>query len=334
MKTTLGLLLILAMLAGNRKTASAQHDCPGPADKTDTWFNVPTKTLGGKQLWTDYVHLHGYRIQRNVMTGHHRLLDPADVRLAWGNIAGCQQELARVADEQRLPPMTGRVAIVLHGLTRTRASMKPLASHLSENSDVTVINLSYASTRSSIDQHAAALASIIEHLPQVREIDFVGHSMGNIVVRYYLGQLRSQRDPRFRRMVMLAPPNQGSRLARLLQDNLLFRTFWGISGQDLSRRWPEIERHLATPDFEFGIIAGNRPDEATLDNPLIRNNNDLVVTVDETRLPGARDFIQRDLLHSTMMKEPAVHEATLSFLEHGYFVSADQRQPIPVEAGQ
>ncbi|MDG2013091.1 MAG: alpha/beta hydrolase, partial [Pirellulaceae bacterium] len=299
--------------------------------KAESYFNLPTKTMGGKQVWTDFVHLRGYRIQQNVMTKHYRLLDPKDVRLAWGNMQGCTEELQKIAEKKELQPVSGRVLIVLHGLIRSRGGMQSIADYVAEETDITVINMSYASARTSIDRHAAALASVVSHLPEATEIDFLAHSMGNIVIRYYLGQLATKEDPRFRRMVMLAPPNKGSRLARLMQDNLLFKTFWGVSGQELSRHWEVLESKLCEPEFEFGIIAGMRPESSSLDNPLFGEKNDLVVSVEETRLPGAADFIQMDLLHSTMMNDDRVKQATTSFLENGFFRSAAEREPIPAK---
>ncbi len=344
-KRIIYLTAILIMVASNSDNASAQSDShdsgktrdmatedsaeePTRKELQETFFNLPIKTFGGKQLWSDLIHLHGYRLQKNVVTNHHRLLDPKDVRLAWGGRAGCQEKLDKITLEKELKPMTGRVLIVLHGLTRTRGAMKPIGKFIQDGSDITVINVSYASTRTSIDEHAEGLASVIEHLPEVTEINFLGHSMGSIVVRYYIGKYKPEGDERFGRMVMLAPPNNGSRLAQRLQDNFLFKTFWGVSGQDLSRNWDEIEKTLATPEFEFGVIAGGQPEQSALDNPLLSGKNDLVVSVEETRLIGAHDFMQQRLLHSTMMKQKEVWQAALSFLENGYFSSAAERSPI------
>ncbi|MGI9516233.1 MAG: esterase/lipase family protein [Pirellulaceae bacterium] len=329
MKISLLILSItLAMVLGNQKSASAQ------AQETESTpaanWNLPTKTLGGKQFWTDFVNRHGYRIQQHVMTSHFRLLSPTDVRIAWGNFAACRQKLDEIILEKDVPPVTGRVLIVVHGLARTRAAMNPIVRYLAENSDLHVINMSYASTRGSISNHSEALASIIEHLPDADEISFLGHSMGSIVVRYYLGTEDNAHDPRFHRMVMLAPPNHGSRLAMRLQDNVIFKTFWGASGQDLSRHWTELSSSLATPEFEFGIIAGAQPDDAAISNPLIGGANDLVVTVAETRLVGASDFHQQPVLHSFIMNDAEVHQATLSFLDNGWFRTADARQPVTV----
>ncbi len=302
-----------------------------PAASENWPLNVSLKTLGGKQFWSDHVHFHGHRIQRNVATGHFRLLDQKNVRRAWGNFDQCRQALENIARRDQLQPMTGQVLIVMHGLTRTRSAMKPLSKYIEDNSDLTVLNVSYASTRQSIAQHAEALQQIIEHLPQVSEISFLGHSMGSIVVRYYLQMLHEQgkTDPRFRRMVMLAPPNRGSQFARRLQDYGVYKSLWGVGGQEMSRGWQEIQQKLATPHFEFGIIAGAQDDGSTMNNFLIEGRDDFVVGVEETKLGGAHDFLVRPLIHSTIMYDANVHSAALSFLQHGYFVSEHQRRPIP-----
>ena len=51
--------------------------------------------------------------------------------------------------------------------------------------------------------------------------------------------------------------------------------------------------------------------------------------MDETRLVGDRDFAVLPVLHMTMMNDPKVQEYTLRFLEYGYFIADEQRQPIP-----
>ncbi len=46
--------------------------------------NLPAKTLGGTQFWSDVLVQRDWRIQRNAWTGHCRLLDGQNVRRAWG----------------------------------------------------------------------------------------------------------------------------------------------------------------------------------------------------------------------------------------------------------
>ena len=291
--------------------------------------NWALKTNGGRQFWTDIQHFHGYRLQRNAYSHRHRLLDSNDVRLAWGTEERCQDQLQGIALREGLQPVQGKVLIILHGLGRTRGAMEPLAEYIQAHSDMTVLNVSYASTRLTIEDHADGLRSIIDRLPEVDEFYFVAHSLGNIIVRRWLGDEMSQADcstldPRFRRMVMLGPPNQGSGLARCLQDRVVFKLIAGRSAQQLSRYWAEMEPTLATPPFEFGIIAGY------LENGhrLLVGRNDRVVQVEETRLPGASDYREMSLLHTTMMIEPDVLSKVLTFLQEGYFVSPETMQPM------
>ena len=149
--------------------------------------NVPSQTLGGQQWWGDEMCFHGWRIQRHVLTSHCRLLDDTNRRRAWGTYEYCQARLIEMRDKQGLPPMQGKVVILLHGMFRTRASMHKLADYLESQGDFAVLRVSYPSTRASLDEHAQALATIIAGLgPQVTEIDLVAHSLGNLVVRLLL----------------------------------------------------------------------------------------------------------------------------------------------------
>ena len=48
-------------------------------------------------------------------------------------------------------------------------------------------------------------------------------------------------------------------------------------------------------------------------------------------LAGARDFLCVPAIHTVIMDDRAVQEATLRFLEHGYFIADDTRHPIEPE---
>jgi hypothetical protein len=46
--------------------------------------NLPTKTMGGLVFWTNVADINGWKLQRNWVFGNCRILDPNDVRRAWG----------------------------------------------------------------------------------------------------------------------------------------------------------------------------------------------------------------------------------------------------------
>ena len=318
------------------QAASSRVVSPGdrPDEKPIGYPNWKTRTLNGQQFWTDIRNVSGWRVQRNSETDHCRLLDPQGTRHAWGNGLHCQQMLDQMIAEGTAKQPSGKVIVVLHGLIRTKASMQPMADYLSSNTEFTSINFQYASTRKKVGEHAFALKSMIDGFgPEVTEINFIGHSLGNIVVRRYLGDTSDQEtgnqgDPRIKRFVMLGPPNQGSRMARILKSSFLFNTIAGVSGAELSRSWDNLEPSLATPKFEFGIIAGGQRDDARFSNFILKGKDDFTVSVAEAKLIGAHDFLVRPLLHSTMMHQPEVLEASLSFFRNGYFVSPEARSPL------
>ena len=289
------------------------------------------KTLGGFQLFTDELFFRGYRIQRHAIIGHHRLIDPEDRRLTFGSFQTCQDKLEEIKREKGLEPMSGRALVLLHGLGGWRGTMQPVADFVAAAKPYTIVNLNYASTRESLADHARGLASVLSHLDGITDIDIVAHSMGNLVVRRYLRDATENggtSDPRIRRMVMLAPPNHGATLASDLSSSEIVQLVFGDAVGELGQDWSKVEATLATPTFEFGIIAGGR---GTSDgnSGFLAGDDDGLVDVATTQLSGAADFLILPTRHNVMLISPSAQEHTLRFLEHGYFTSADAKHPIP-----
>lgn len=45
--------------------------------------NLPTKTLGGTFFWETLDRRSGWKLQKNLITEHYRILDMENVRQAW-----------------------------------------------------------------------------------------------------------------------------------------------------------------------------------------------------------------------------------------------------------
>src|SRR5262249_22934496 len=84
--------------------------------------NVPLRTLGGVQFWGDVFWHADWRIQENAFTGHCRLLDPGDVRRAWGTYAACRVAFEQARARAEITPPGERLAVLLHGMGRSRDS--------------------------------------------------------------------------------------------------------------------------------------------------------------------------------------------------------------------
>ncbi len=281
-------------------------------------FNVALPTAGGAQLWTDLEVRGGYRVQRNALTGHCRILDPSNVRRGWGSETDSTELLDQLCPE--IPePAAKPVVVLMHGLMRTDGSMKSLEKALRADGYEQIIRFGYASTRSSLSESAAALHRVLAGQHPDAEFCFVGHSMGNIVTRHLVGDLQRERDPdeilpRCRAMVMLGPPNQGAAIARRLGPTGVFEWIAGPGAMELGSRWADVEASLATPPFPFAIVAGTFKSGA-IRNPLVDGESDFVVSFEEAQLEGAEVVHQVPVLHSFLMNGEAVQQWTVDYLD-------------------
>lgn len=209
------------------------------------------------------------------------------------------------------------LVVLLHGLARTQGSMAGLAAFLRKHGYDTWSH-TYPSRRRPIPDLAATLADRLVAVAGERPLYAVTHSMGGIIVRHLS-------DPRLHwsRIVMLAPPNQGSQLAAGLLRNPLFRWFYGPAGRELAdaSRWPP-------PPAPFAVIAGTRSHALT--NPTSWTfgrrfpkgvRNDGTVAVEETRLPGMSAFAEVDATHTWIMNAPPVRRLILAYFQNGRFES-------------
>lgn len=207
------------------------------------------------------------------------------------------------------------LVVLLHGLARGHGSMARLGAHLRARGFDTHAR-TYPSRRHSIHYLADEITEwIVEHAAD-RPVNAVTHSMGGVIVRHL-------HDPRIRwqRIVMLAPPNRGSKLAAGLVKNPVFRWYYGPAGAELAdgSRWP-------APPAPFAVIAGTRSlafsnvTSWTVGRRFAPGTrNDGTVAVDETRLDGMGAFAEVDATHTWIMNDPRVHALVVGYLQDGRF---------------
>ena len=226
--------------------------------------------------------------------------------------------------------------VLLHGLGLGRWALARREHHLRAEGYRTV-NLTYPSRTVPIEQLAA------EWLPaQLRNrgvdtaprVHFVTHSMGGIVLRAWLREEQKKNGghpPAYLgRVVMLAPPHQGSAVADRLHLFPPFRWFTGVNGARLGTGADSVPRSLGPwpAEVELGIIAGDR----SL-NPLfsawLAGANDGKVSVASTRLAGMRDHLVLPHSHTWLQWRADTAGAVSRFLRQGRFNS-----PVPAPDGE
>ncbi len=206
--------------------------------------------------------------------------------------------------------------ILLHGLGRTRWSLWRLEQAL-RHDGYDVVNLTYPSRSHSVEELARdCLAPLVAAQVPAARLNFVTHSLGGIVLRCYL---RDHAVPNLGRVVMLAPPNNGSEVADRLQPTWFYRTVNGPAGQELGTAGlPAALGPWPSGTGELGIIAGDR----SL-NPLFSSwqsgPNDGKVVVGHARLDGMTDFLTVHSSHTWLAWRGVVITQIQTFLRSGRF---------------
>ena len=213
--------------------------------------------------------------------------------------------------------MSDECVILLHGLGRTERSMGKIEDRL-QDTGYRVWNAGYKSTKYPV--HVLSMDSIGEGLgfcqhKQAGKIHFVTHSLGGILVRYYL---QEHSIDQLGRIVMLAPPNQGSEVADELRQFTWFEELLGPSAVVLGTGEDDLPRSLKPIPGEIGVIAGNATSDPWF-SPMIPGEDDGKVSVASTRLQEMQDFLVVPEGHTFIMRDRQVISQVLNFLQQGKF---------------
>lgn len=214
-----------------------------------------------------------------------------------------------VAAQPAAPPR--ELVVLAHGMGRSPLSMRPLKRAL-EAAGYEVYSYGYSS-------YCCTIAEIGEELrrelatrvgPQHTRVHFIGHSLGNIVIRYVL--TRDTLPPRVGRVVMLAPPNQGANAAN---------TFAGVAGW-LLRPIPELRA-------DTGATVRKLPRVQGVEIGVIAGRDDRTVKLPETHLAEETAHLVVGGGHSFIMRREDVRKQVLAFLRTGRFASDGELASAP-----
>jgi len=207
--------------------------------------------------------------------------------------------------------------ILLHGLCRTSHSMAKMERALTE-AGYHVRNVDYPSRKASVQQLADdAIGKAVGDCQRdgAVKIHFVTHSLGGILVRSYLAR---HSIPSLGRVVMLAPPNQGSEVVDKLGRLFLFKWINGPAGSELGTGTNSTPNRLGPATFPVGVIAGDRSIN-WINSLLITGRDDGKVSIERTRLGGMSDHIVIHTAHPFIMRNREAIRQTIQFLRTGGF---------------
>ena len=212
------------------------------------------------------------------------------------------------AEEQR------ESVVLVHGLGRTEQSFVVMAQRLRwAEFDVTAVG--YDSRSAPLEEHAALLADAVANCCRdAPKVHFVGHSMGGIVIRRYLAD---SPPATLGRVVLLAPPSQGSELAERLRDYPVAAELLGPAGSSLGTGSDDLPASLPPPAYEIGIVAGNRSINP-VGSAVIPGADDGAVALDRVGVSGA-PIVILPRSHTFIMNSRHAADAVIRFLRTGAF---------------
>lgn len=203
---------------------------------------------------------------------------------------------------------------VLHGLGRTKFSMWLIASRL-EEAGYRVIRIGYHSLKSTPEEILEDVTQKIdENMPDsCLTVNFVGHSMGGLMIRAYLDNNKVEN---LGRAVLIGPPNHGTTFVDKYRD-----TWWmkmmGPMTQALGTDEDSFPNSLNDPYYPVGIIAG--VSDMFGNKSAIPGEDDGLVSLESTRLDRMTDRIIIETSHGMMRYNKEVAEQTIEFLRNGKF---------------
>ena len=207
--------------------------------------------------------------------------------------------------------------VVLHGIYVSALYMNSIAQDLAANG-YEVINISYPSTTHTIEDLAKFVDKEIHKYvtDDSRTVNFVGYSLGGIVLR---AVLKHHKPYKMGRVVQIGSPNKGSEVADRLENKKFFGWLLGPVLQQLGTKKDAIEQICDPVDYELGVIASKKSRNHIFDS-YFSSEHDGLVSLTSALGEGAKESYIMDATHEFMPFNREVINQTTAFIKTGSFI--------------
>ncbi|PUU90636.1 MULTISPECIES: alpha/beta fold hydrolase [Halanaerobium] len=208
--------------------------------------------------------------------------------------------------------------ILVHGYFKTEKDMFVLKAELEKRGfEVVTINLplTFKKLKSVLPLFKKEVEKIIAESETDAKINFVGHSTGGLLIRRFLAV--TEYKNKIGRIVLIASPNQGSKLAYFAKKH--FKPFTSVFKTLSSIEINHVKKLelAAAKDFEMAAIAGNNSNLFL--GRLLVKENDGRIRVESVKIPGLKDFIVLPYGHKDIHFQEETADLVADFFESGSF---------------
>ena len=211
--------------------------------------------------------------------------------------------------------------VLVHGYGRSARAMRTMERRFLTRGYI-VHTLDYSTLTQSIEEVQQEVSNEIDQVlhDHPHKTHFVGHSLGGLLIRAYLGK---KTVPRLGRVVLLGSPNQGTPAV----DQLARRWWFGLVGsaaQALRTSGSKFLSSLPRPTYSLGVIAG-RAQRSFVKGAVFKGAHDGLIPLESTKVEGMHDFCVIRVNHTALRYNRDVFFQIEHFLKNGRFNCPPER---------
>jgi triacylglycerol lipase len=206
---------------------------------------------------------------------------------------------------------------LLHGYSGTGLELKKIEKAI-EKLGFPTTNFKYPSLTQEIDSAGKILYAKIKK-ERYDTVSFVTHSMGGLVVRSLFRYIEQGKNfPVVYRIVMIAPPNKGTRLADYYKQFGFIKMLAGPNINNLTTDSLTGSIKYPIPESEVGLIVGTKGKKRRF-TARLEGENDGVVLTKDTKMGIERDVYFTRSSHVGLLFSDKVKKNVVLFLKSGKF---------------
>ena len=188
--------------------------------------------------------------------------------------------------------------VVFHGVYGKLEDMNIIAEALS-NEGYNVISIQYPTNTDSVEEITEKyIKPALDNIDKERKVNFIVHSMGSGVLRYYL---KNNEVKNLGKVVFISPPSHGSALSDNPVSSMLKEPL-GKAVSQFSMKKESFVNELGDPDYPCYVMIGNKSNNPVY-SAMIPGKDDEMVPLNGSKLDTCDYKIIDKTTHTSILKD-------------------------------